>query len=45
MFNDLRSGTESLLGQHLLLITPQGSPEGFYVIVGDFGVYAVEVLQ
>ena len=33
------------MSQHLLLITPKSSLEGFYIIVGDFAVNAVEVLR
>jgi len=32
------------MGQYLLLITPKRYSEGFYGIVGYFGVYAVKVL-
>jgi hypothetical protein len=32
------------MSHYLLLCAPRGSSEGFYVIVGYFGVYAVEIL-
>ena len=41
---DLFRGTEGLVSHYLLLCAPRGGSEGFYVIVGDFGVYAVEIL-
>ena len=41
---DLFRGTEGLVSHYLLLCVPRGGSEGFYVIVGDFGVYAVEIL-